>query len=75
LFYGKEWIENPDIYSAVLFGIITVLAPLFVIQPAFGFGIASSKLSKPNLRRLKSLLTHLIYGIGFYITAMLVKLF
>ncbi len=75
LFYGKEWIDNPDIYSAVVFGIITVVAPLFIMQPAFGFGIASSNLPKPNIRRLKSLFTHLIYGIGLYITAILIKQF
>jgi hypothetical protein len=75
LLYGKEWIDNPDIYSAVLFGIITVVAPLFIMQPAFGFGIASSNLPKPNIRRLKSMFTHLIYGIGIYITAILIKQF
>ncbi|MBK7629231.1 MAG: DUF2938 domain-containing protein [Ignavibacteriales bacterium] len=75
LFCGKEWIQNPQIYSAVFWGILTVVAPLFIMQPAFGFGIASSNLSKPNIRRIKSLLTHLIYGIGLYIAAFLVKQF
>lgn len=72
---GIEWIYNPGFYSAVFVGIITAIAPLFIMQPAFGFGIASSKLSNPNLRRFKSLMTHLIYGVGLYITAKVVNLF
>jgi hypothetical protein len=43
------------------------------MQPAFGFGIASSKLPHPNLLRLKSLGTHLIYGIGLYGNAILLN--
>ncbi|MFI5237550.1 MAG: DUF2938 family protein, partial [Ignavibacteriales bacterium] len=42
-------------------------------QPSFGFGIASSKLPHPNLLRLKSLSTHLIYGIGLYVSAILLN--
>lgn len=71
--YGKEWIEEPMLFPAVLIGLITVVAPLFIMQPAFGFGIASSKLPSPNMRRIKSLMTHLIYGIGLYISALLVN--
>jgi Protein of unknown function (DUF2938) len=75
LVYGKEWLENPLYYPAVFIGLITVIAPFIIMQPAFGFGIASSKLLKPNIRRLKSLLTHLIYGVGLYITGLLQKQF
>ena len=73
LFCGKEWLERPMLYPALIIGIITVCAPLFIMQPAFGFGIASSNLSKPNIRRLKSLSTHMIYGIGLYVTALLIS--
>lgn len=75
IIYGKKWIENPELLSALLFGILTAAAPLFIMQPAFGFGVASSKLSGPNMRRLKSLGTHLVYGAGLYITAVLMKQF
>ena len=75
VFYGKEWLENPTLYPALIIGIITVAAPLFVMQPAFGFGIASSNLPKPNIRRLKSLSTHVVYGIGLYLTAFLLGRF
>jgi len=72
LFFGREWLEKPLLYPALIIGLITLCAPLFIMQPAFGFGIASSNLPKPNIRRLKSLLTHLIYGIGLYLTALLI---
>ena len=75
VFYGENWLNNPTIFPAIIIGLITAAAPLFIMQPAFGFGIASSKLPKPNTRRLKSLLTHLIYGLGLYTTALLVKQF
>lgn len=73
--YGKNWINNPELLSAVLYGIITAAAPFFIMQPAFGFGVASSKLPGPNMKRLKSLGTHVIYGVGLYITAIFLKQF
>ncbi len=73
LFYGESWLANPTLFPAVIIGIITVVSPLFIMQPAFGFGIASSKLSNPNMRRFKSLLTHLVYGVGLYLAALLIQ--
>ena len=70
---GKTWLQNPSISPAIIIGLITAAAPLFIMQPAFGFGIASSKMPKPNTRLLKSLITHLIYGTGLYATALLLK--
>jgi hypothetical protein len=73
--YGEPWLENPVLLSALIIGVITAAAPLFIMQPAFGFGIASSKLSNPNMRRFKSLVTHIVYGIGLYLAALLVRQF
>ncbi len=73
LVYGKGWLDEPTFYPALIIGVITIVAPLFVMQPAFGIGIASSKLPAPNTARFKSLCTHTIYGVGLYATALLVK--
>jgi len=73
LLFGKEWLDEPLILPALIVGIITVISPLFIMQPAFGFGIASSKLSDPNLRRLKSMLTHVVYGFGLYLSAVVLQ--
>jgi Protein of unknown function (DUF2938) len=41
--FGLQWAHSPSLYPALLIGCVTVVAPLFVMQPAFGAGIASSK--------------------------------
>lgn len=75
IFYGKEWLNQPVLFPALLIGIITIAAPLFIMQPAFGYGIASANLPDPNLKRLKSLLTHVIFGLGMYLTALIINQF
>ena len=75
LVYGRDWLDKPLFYPAFVIGLITVIAPFIIMQPALGFGIASSNLPKPNIRRLKSLLTHIIYGIGLYMSALLANQF
>jgi hypothetical protein len=71
--YGVGWLDKPTFLPAIIIGLITSIAPFFIMQPAFGFGIALSKLPHPNLLRLKSLGTHLIYGIGLYVSAILLN--
>ncbi|MBK9096568.1 MAG: DUF2938 domain-containing protein [bacterium] len=71
--YGVSWLYKPTFFPAVIIGLITSVGPFFIMQPAFGFGIASAKLPNPNLLRLKSLGTHLIYGIGLYVSAILLN--
>ncbi|QQS37075.1 MAG: DUF2938 domain-containing protein [Ignavibacteriales bacterium] len=73
--YGKNWLDNPMILPAIIVGTVTVIAPLFIMQPAFGFGIASTNLSNPHFRILKSVITHFVYGNGLFLTALLVKQF
>jgi hypothetical protein len=66
LLYGKDWLHEPSLFMGVLAGLLTLIAPFFVLQPAFGFGIAASRTPRPWLARLLSLMTHLAYGIGLY---------
>lgn len=73
--WGIEWTTHPTILPAILIGIVTVVAPFFILQPGMGLGIAASKTPKPNFARLKSLLTHIIYGIGLYLSALVLKTF
>jgi hypothetical protein len=54
---------------ALLFGIVTVVFPLFIMQPAFGLGIAASKAPNPVQARLRSLMNHVVFGIGLYLSA------
>lgn len=69
--YGLEWARHPTPLPALLIGVSTVVAPLFILQPALGAGIASSKTPRPVFNCVKSLLTHTVFGAGLYLAALL----
>ncbi len=64
-----DWLARPTVLPALLYGIGTMVFPLFVLQPCLGLGIASSKMPKPAQTRLKSLATHVVFGVGLYLCA------
>jgi hypothetical protein len=64
--FGQDWARQPSPGPAISVGLLTVVAPFFVMQPCMGFGIAASKAQRPNVMRLRSLVTHLIFGVGLY---------
>jgi hypothetical protein len=68
--YGLEWARSPSLRPALLIGMITVAAPLLILQPAMGAGIASSKTMRPVFNCLKSLVTHIVFGLGMYLAAL-----
>lgn len=68
-----RWLEHPTLMPAVAFGVVTSLVPFFVMQPAFGLGIAASKTPHPHRARLKSLMTHTMFGVGLYLWALLLS--
>lgn len=67
--YGTAWIDGPTFLPALAFGIGTVAAPWFVVQPAMGAGIASSRTATPLRNCLRSLATHAVFGAGLYLAA------
>jgi uncharacterized membrane protein YagU involved in acid resistance len=64
-----DWLARPTVLPALLYGIGTVVFPFFIMQPSFGVGIAASKAPNPTQARLKSLMTHTVFGIGLYVCA------
>ena len=68
--YGLGWAYAPTLGPALAIGVATVVAPWFVLQPAMGAGIASSKTPTPVRNALKSLVTHVVYGLGLYLAAL-----
>jgi hypothetical protein len=72
-FVGNNWLQHPTLIPAMVFGVVTVSAPFFIMQPAFGLGIAASKTSNPTQARLRSLMNHTAFGAGLYLFALLVK--
>jgi hypothetical protein len=70
--FGEEWLANPTLAPAISIGIATVVAPLFLMQPAMGSGVASSKTAAPLLNCAKSLVNHAVFGCGLYLAALLI---
>lgn len=68
---GAAWLHRPTLGPALLVGVGTVVAPLLIMQPAMGAGIAASRTPRPGAARLQSLLSHAIYGLGLYLAGWL----
>jgi hypothetical protein len=65
-----RWLSQPTLVPALLFGVVTVVAPFLIMQPSFGFGIAASRTPDPTQARLKSLMAHTAFGVGMYVSAL-----
>jgi len=72
--WGLDWAESPTFLPALLIGIVTVLAPWLVMQPAMGAGVAGSRTPNPAATRLRNLATHTVYGVGLYLSAVLLSI-
>jgi hypothetical protein len=70
---GNNWLQHPTPIPAIVYGIITVLAPFFIMQPLMGLGYAASKTSNPTQARFRSLMNHTAFGVGLYLFAVLVN--
>jgi hypothetical protein len=63
---GGDWVRHPTILPALAMGIGSLAAPFFLMQPGMGLGIAARKSLKPGAARLRSLVTHSVFGLGLY---------
>jgi hypothetical protein len=68
-----DWLARPTVLPALLFGLGTVVFPFFILQPSLGLGIAASRAPNPAQTRLKSLATHIVFGLGLYVCALAVS--
>jgi hypothetical protein len=66
---GLEWARAPTLGPALLTGIVSVIAPLFILQPVMGAGFASARTPTPLLNNLKSFANHAVFGMGLYLAA------
>ncbi|CEJ12556.1 hypothetical protein BN1110_02855 [bacterium YEK0313] len=69
---GIAWARQPTPLPAFAFGLASVAALFFVMQPGLGLGIAASRTPRPTVARLRSLLSHAIFGLGLYLAALAV---
>jgi hypothetical protein len=70
---GNNWFQQPTLIPAMLFGVVTVFAPFFIMQPSFGLGFAAAKTANPAQARFRSLMNHTAFGVGLYVFGLLVS--
>lgn len=68
---GLDWARQPTLLPALILALAALVAPLFIMQPGMGAGIAASRTPNPTQARLRSLLNHSIFGVGLYASAVL----
>lgn len=61
------WPAAPTLAPALIVGVGTVLAPFVIMQPGMGAGFFASRTPDPNASRLRSLITHALFGLGLYL--------
>ncbi|MDZ4334907.1 MAG: DUF2938 domain-containing protein [Pseudomonas sp.] len=71
LLVGPQWFCQPTLLPALLLGVVSVAAPLLLMQPGFGMGLAASRMANPWQVRLRALVTHLVFGLGVYLAGWL----
>jgi hypothetical protein len=70
IFAGEGWLRAPTLWPALLFGVVSVLVPLCVVQSAFGAGYFASRTPAPLKTCLRSLATHGVFGFGLFLSAL-----
>lgn len=70
---GSSWLAHPAMPPALLAGLASLALPLLVVQPAMGAGFAASRLPRPGQARLQAVATHVVFGLGLYIAALLLR--
>ena len=70
LLASPRWLQNPTLLPAMAVGLATITIPFFVMQPSLGLGIAAAKTPDPARARLRSVMTHAVFGFGLYVSAL-----
>lgn len=73
LFVGPAWFAEPTFLPAWIWGIITVGAGWFLLQPGLGIGWAASKTPNPMKVRALNLVAHTVFALGLWGTAILIR--
>lgn len=71
---GPAWFAHPTPGPALAIGLATVAAPLLLMQPGMGAGLAARRTPHPQAARLHSLINHAVFGVGLYATALCLQL-
>lgn len=71
--WGIGWAHSPTFLPALIVGLATVGCGWFILQPGMGAGIAASKRPNANTLRMMNIVSHTIFAIGLYGTALLTR--
>ena len=69
--WGEVWLERPTLLPPMIVAWMLLVAPYLIMMPGMGMGIAGSRMPRPNVTRLKSVMGHSVFGLGMYATAWL----
>lgn len=58
---------GPTFPSALVFGVITVIAPWILLQPGMGQSLFAHNAARPNVARAHNLSSHVAFGVGLYL--------
>ena len=72
LIVGPGWLAAPRLLPAWIFGLVTVGFGWFLLQPGLGMGWAASRTPNPARVRLLNLAGHTVFGLGLWLTALLI---
>jgi hypothetical protein len=70
---GAAWLAAPTFLPAFILGIVTVGAGWFLLAPGMGAGWAASKRPNPMQIRALNLVSHTVFALGLYGTALLTR--
>ena len=65
--------SGPSLISALVFGLVTLVAPWFIMQPGMGAGIFAARTPRPGLMRLINLSMHTVFGVSLYLGWLLIQ--
>jgi hypothetical protein len=65
--------SDPSLISALAFGVATVVAPWFIMQPGMGAGVFAARTPRPGLMRLINLSMHTVFGASLYVGWVLIQ--
>ena len=70
---GTAWLAAPTFLPAFILGMVTVGAGWFLLAPGMGAGWAASKRPNPMQIRALNLVSHTVFALGLYGTALLIR--
>jgi hypothetical protein len=73
LIVGPAWFAAPTFLPALIWGIVTVGAGWFLLQPGLGIGWAASKTPNPWKVRALNLAAHTVFALGLWGTALTIR--